>query len=508
VTRWWYELQRFDFDKEHISGPENYLADMMSRIPRKNPFDNQQELLACLNCGPCMAHTHIQSDKQGVDYLYTITSELVPDAYKHAFDRVHSAEHGHWGLEKTLQYMKELRNYDGNPAINSREHRWLRKHVTKLIKMCPMCQKLSYIRPHIEGQHFTVAAYAPMDTISIDHLTGLPWVEVLGYEALLVIIDNFSRFIELYPVQSANARETAQRLLEFFGRYGTPRRILSDRGPEFVNEVIKHLFETMKLEHTKTLAYSKQENSIVERSNKEVLRHLRAIVTDRMVIQEWWMYLPLVQRAMNASKHERLGVSPAEIVFGSATRLQKGFLIPLDNNVHFDSESLSMKVKKFRGGKTVYEPSEPGHTEGWTVQQHMRQLKFMQRRIIALASQSQQEIDKEHMDESMEKHLHLSPGATNDVKASLEPATRQLTVFPLYSYVLTLYRNTAMGNKPETKLHPFWRGPLQVIHRDGNTYTLHNMVTNRNELHHVKNLKPFVYDLNQPDIPRYRIIRW
>jgi transposase InsO family protein len=87
---------------------------------------------------------------------------------------------------------------------------------------------------------------------------------------LLVIIDNFSRFIELYPVQSANARETAQRLLEFFGRYGTPRRILSDRGPEFVNEVIKHLFETMKLEHTKTLAYSKQENSIVERSNSDI----------------------------------------------------------------------------------------------------------------------------------------------------------------------------------------------------------------------------------------------
>lgn len=76
-----------------------------------------------------------------------------------------------------------------------------------------------------------------------------------------------------------------------------PERIVSDNGPEFVNEAIKHVTKMMNVEHIRTLAYSKPEDAIVERSNEVVLRHLLAIVTERLLVQQWWMYLPLVQRA-------------------------------------------------------------------------------------------------------------------------------------------------------------------------------------------------------------------
>ncbi len=63
------------------------------------------------------------------------------------------------------------------------------------------------------------------------------------------------------------------------------------------------------------MAYSKEHNAIVERrANKEVMRHLPAIISDRRISEVWSSeYLPLVQRIMNAKVHDTIGVSPAEV---------------------------------------------------------------------------------------------------------------------------------------------------------------------------------------------------
>jgi hypothetical protein len=59
--------------------------------------------------------------------------------------------------------------------------------------------------------------------------------------------------------------------------------IRSDRGPQFVNVIINQLLGLLQVEHELSLAYSKEQNAIVERANKEVMRHLTAIIFDRRV---------------------------------------------------------------------------------------------------------------------------------------------------------------------------------------------------------------------------------
>ena len=49
------------------------------------------------------------------------------------------------------------------------------------------------------------------------------------------------------------------------------------------------------------------------RANKEVNRHLRAIVFDRKIQSNWSLTLPLVQRVMNTTIHSSTGVAPAQI---------------------------------------------------------------------------------------------------------------------------------------------------------------------------------------------------
>ncbi len=83
---------------------------------------------------------------------------------------------------------------------------------------------------------------------------------------ILVVIDCFTRFIELYPISDTSALRCARALLGHVCRYGTPMTIrCSDRGTQFVNGITKELLELLQqVEHEVSLAYSKEQNAIVE----------------------------------------------------------------------------------------------------------------------------------------------------------------------------------------------------------------------------------------------------
>ena len=91
----------------------------------------------------------------------------------------------------------------------------------------------------------------------------------------------------MYAIKDTSAVCAAEALLEHIGRYGAPASIRSDRGTQFANELIAELCVLLRTEQELTIAYSKEENAIVERANKEVMRHLRAIIFDDRVYSKW-----------------------------------------------------------------------------------------------------------------------------------------------------------------------------------------------------------------------------
>ena len=110
-----------------------------------------------------------------------------------------------------------------------------------------------------------------------------------GNKYLIAIIDIFSRLLELYPATDATALSAADAIVQHTGRYGIPTLLISDSGSQYVNEVTSQYLSLMGTDHHITLAYSKQENGIIERSNKEILRHLKAIIFERSILNViWW----------------------------------------------------------------------------------------------------------------------------------------------------------------------------------------------------------------------------
>jgi len=221
-----------------------------------------------------------------------------------------------------------------------------------------------------------------------------------GYTHILVIIDNFSRYVCTYAIKGTTGLEVARCLVQHIGTFGCPNVIQMDNGPEFVNQVVTETMTLLGTQGAHVLAYSKEENAIVERANKEVMRHLRAFIYELNKRALWPQYLPLAQRIMNSEVSSVTGVSPNDLLFGGKLETE-GVL--LQQIPHFgQSEPLSE----------------------WS-----SSMLTTQNKLIALAQKRQHEKDTKH----------------------IVSGTTAITQFAPNSFVLVSYPNTPMGRKPPSK---------------------------------------------------------
>ena len=182
---------------------------------------------------------------------------------------------------------------------------------------------MNILKISIHAHGFTTSTYTPMECSNIDFIGPFP---DQGY--ILVIVDTFTRWVELYHTTDATSLSAAECLLRHFGRFGAPHQLQSDNGPHFIAEVIRGFLHLIGVSHTLTLAYSKQENAIVERYNKEINRHLRALTFENLSLTECKKSLPFVQRILNSNHSDRLKISASQMLFGNMLNLDKGIFIP------------------------------------------------------------------------------------------------------------------------------------------------------------------------------------
>jgi transposase InsO family protein len=182
---------------------------------------------------------------------------------------------------------------------------------------------MSMIKAPIHAFPFTTSTYVPMQCLNIDFVGLYPDG---GY--IMVIIDTFTRWVELFPSPRADAKHASLNLFQHFGRFGVPAQIRLDRGSHFVNETIKEFLALVGTQHCLTLAYSSQQNAIVERVNKEINHHITALTFETNSVDDYAMTLPIVQRILNAAYSDLTNISSSQLLFGNALNLDRGLFLP------------------------------------------------------------------------------------------------------------------------------------------------------------------------------------
>jgi hypothetical protein len=275
-----------------------------------------------------------------------------------------------------------------------------------------------------------LASSRPGQRIAVDTIGPLP-ESTDGFKYIIVIIDCFSRWVDVYPTKDTTAASAADVLLQYCGRFGFADEMVTDWGPEFHNNIVDALCLLCGVDRIYSLAYNKQHNGIVERVNKEILRHLRVLLMHKDTVAEWRISLPLVQRIINGSIHSSIGVSPAQLLFGKFVDLSQGIFT-----------------------------SDPRTTESMpdvSIQQYADRLFAQQTRLLQVAVATQSATNIHHLE-----------GQSEDVK-----------VFDIHDWVLVSYPTSRMNMRAPTKLDVSWNGPMQIVSRDliHSVYELFNPAT-------------------------------
>ena len=82
----------------------------------------------------------------------------------------------------------------------------------------------------------------------------------------LVIIDAYSKWIEVFPVISANSETTIEKLRTLFATHGVPNAVVTDNATVFVSEEMKKFWKNNGIRHITSSPYHPATNGLTERA--------------------------------------------------------------------------------------------------------------------------------------------------------------------------------------------------------------------------------------------------
>ena len=386
-----------------------------------------------------------------------------------------------------------LREYhDGVLAAHSGEQRtydrikqkywWLnmKKEILDYVRSCTKC---NCRKPYRRHQQIPVGSlptpHQPFECVSIDILGPLPSTRRRN-KYILVVTDHYTRWPIAIPLTSQRTTTVATALIErVFCEYGFPATLLSDRGTNFLSNLMTSVLHLFRIKKLNTSAYHPQCNGMTERFNHTLATQLTHYCNSSQT--DWDEYLPYVLFAYRTAPHRITRFSPYYMMYGREAKFPIDTAIPAVDASNLTDLSAIEYVSEL-----------------------VKKMKELQEIVIKQSEQTQQQ---------------------------KEEYNRTLADVPNYSIGSKVLLYIPVAKKGQSKkLTALWKGPYEVIDSWPNrlNYRLQkldkkgkNKIANAKPiLVHVGRMKPYV-DPNQSAIrseeeeilvrrimPRSEEVRW
>ncbi|XP_041374692.1 uncharacterized protein K02A2.6-like [Gigantopelta aegis] len=173
------------------------------------------------------------------------------------------------------------------------------KDIKRCMESCEFCQNN---RPahRKEPLKTTLLPPAPWEKLGMDLCEH--------QEKHFLVVDYYSRFIKILHLPSTTSRSVILKLQSVFARFGIPKQVVSDNGPQFSSKDFKDFSESYGFSHTTSSPRFPQANGEAE----------RAVQTAKRILKQSDPTLALLN--YRSTPIEATGYSPAHLLMGRQLR--------------------------------------------------------------------------------------------------------------------------------------------------------------------------------------------
>jgi len=230
-------------------------SDIVKRIRKNNT--REKKIVQALGKNDGLAW-----EEDGVAYMegriyVPNNKELIEEILKRYHD---PADIGHPGQHRMLELLKRIYWWPG-----------LKEDVKRYVQGCFKCQQNKVQHQKKAGELYPLEIpQGPWQEISIDIIGPLP--KSNGMDAIVVIVDRFMKMIHLKATMTNVSSEGIAKIYrdDIWKLHGIPRKILSDRGPQFASKFMEEFTKALGTKRQLSMAYHPQTDGQMERINQEI----------------------------------------------------------------------------------------------------------------------------------------------------------------------------------------------------------------------------------------------
>uniref|UniRef100_A0A3B3D2Y0 Integrase catalytic domain-containing protein n=1 Tax=Oryzias melastigma TaxID=30732 RepID=A0A3B3D2Y0_ORYME len=304
-------------------------------------------------------------------------------------------------------------------------------------KNCQTCQRIKADNCKPSGLMQTTSVNAPGEMLGIDIMGPFPRSKKSN-TVLVVIVDYYSKWVEMFPLKDSTTPRLVRILREeIFTRWGVPKYLVSDRGPQFTSHLIKELCNAWGVIHKLTTSYHPQTN-LTERFNRTIKVMIASFVGQYH--NTWDQWLPEFRFAVNTAQQETTGKTPAELALG--------------RKIHGPLQRL------------IHKPPSPEHMSAYSLLERQQKMSEEVQRRVGLHQTRQAKYYN-----NRRRDAHFLPGGLVWVRSH-----------PL----------SKASEKFSAKLAPKWEGPVNILRKLGPVnYKVGWGNPQKEDVVHVMNLKKY-----------------